>query len=365
MTDLLQMHDGPPSPRSRGRKRGPGRLIAVLVVLLLTAGLVGGAVYAVDRVFGGPSFEDFSGQGTGEVVVQIAPGSTAGDIGGVLAEAGVIASRGAFFEVARTDPRATQLAPGSYRLRERMSAAAAFELLLDPSARLVGRVTVPEGLRVEQTLQVLADGTEIPLEDLQAAAEDTDALGLPEYAEGRLEGFLFPATYELEPGTTAVQALSQMVDRFEQAAETVGLEEGARALGRTPYEIVIVASLIEREVKFDDEYPRVAQVVYNRLEQGERIDIDAAVLYGLGRTSGGLTRSDLDSDSPYNLRKFKGLPPTPISSPGEATLAGALDPSGGDELFYVLGTKEGRSVFTTNLRDHNRAVEKAKAEGIF
>jgi UPF0755 protein len=248
-----------------------------------------------------------------------------------------------------------------------MSAAAALELLLSDEARVQGTVVVPEGFNVAQTLQRISESTEIPLADLQTAAQDTSALGLPEWAPdgAALEGFLFPATYTVEPGTTAVQLLTTMVDRFEQAAETVGLEEGAARVGFSPYEVLIIASLIEREVRFDDEYPRVAQVVYNRLEQGERIDIDAAVLYGLGRTGGSLTQSDLESDTPYNLRRIRGLPPTPIANPGEATMRGAVTPSGGDELFYVLATKEGRSTFTTNLQDHNRAVAKARAEGIF
>ncbi len=126
-----------------------------------------------------------------------------------------------------------------------------------------------------------------------------------------------------------------------------------------------VASLIEREVRFDDELPKVAQVVYNRLEQGETLGIDAAILYGLGRTSGALKQSELDRVTPYNLRKVRGLPPTPISSPGEKTLQAALNPTGGDVLFYVLSSKDGRSTFTTNLRDHNAAVAKAKREGVF
>jgi UPF0755 protein len=277
----------------------------------------------------------------------------------------VVKSRRAFFEVASKDPRALRLQPGFYRVSAQMSAGAALNRLADPDSRLVGQVTVPEGLTVAQTLQTLAENTEIPLQDYEAAAADTAALGLPDYAQDRLEGFLFPATYEVEPGSTAVEVLTQLVQRFEQAAQSTDLVAGAQELGLTPYEVVIVASLIEREVKFDDEYPRVAQVVYNRIDQAETIGIDAAILYGLGRTSGGLTQSELDRDTPYNLRLNRGLPPTPIASPGQATLQGALKPSGGDELFYVLGTKEGRSVFTTNLRDHNRAVEKAKAEGIF
>ena len=367
MTDLLDIRSGPP-PRPRGsrrKKRSGGRWIAVLFVVALVVALALGAVWLGGKVLNQfESAPDYSGPGSGEVVVQVEPGQTAADVATTLRDQDVVASRTAFLEVANPDPRAATIQPGFYRLLAQMKAEDAFELLLDPAARILGRVTIPEGYTVPQTLDALAKGTEIPLADYEAAAANPDALGLPPYAEG-LEGFLFPATYEVEPGMTATDVLSLMVRRFVEAAESVGLEARAAELGITPYEAVIVASLIEREVKFDDEYPRVAQVVYNRLEQGETIGIDAAVLFGLGRTSGGLTQSDLEKDTPYNLRKNRGLPPTPIASPGEATLQGAVNPSGGDELFYVLGTKEGRSVFTTNLQDHNRAVAKAKAEGIF
>ena len=356
----------PPRPARRARKRGPGRILAVLVVLLLTLGLVGGGAYAVKKVFGGSSAEDFAGEGTGEAVVQIMPGDVAGDIGGRLVEKGVVASRAAFFEVARDDPRSTSLQPGFYKLRQRMSAAAALELLLDPASRLIGRVTVPEGLTVAQTLDVLAKGTEIPRAQYEAAAKDTAALGLPAYAQGRLEGFLFPATYEVEPGTTAVQVLKQMVARFTQAARTTDLEARAAELNLTPYEVVIVASLIEREVKRDDEYGQVARVVYNRLQQGIPLGIDAAVLYGVGKTAGGeLTRSDLAKDTPYENRRKKGLPPTPIASPGEATLEGALNPVEGDILYYVLATKDGKTFFTNDYDAFLRQRDKSRAEGVF
>jgi UPF0755 protein len=368
VTDLLDLgSERPPRPRRSRRKKSSGaRWLAVLFVFLLVGGLAYGAYWAGGKVLAQfESAPDYPGPGSGEVVVQVMPGQTAADVATTLRDEDVVASRTAFLEVANPDPRAASIQPGFYRLLGQMKAADAFELLLDPTARILGRVTVPEGYTVPQTLEALAAGTEIPLADYEAASQDTGALGLPPYAEGRLEGFLFPATYEVEPGMTAVDVLSMMVARFNQAAETVDLEARAEGLGITPYEAVIVGSLIEREVKFDDEYPRVAQVVYNRLKINETIGIDAAVLFGLGRTSGGLTQSDLDKDTPYNLRRNRGLPPTPIASPGEATLQGAVNPSGGDELFYVLGTKEGRSVFTTNLQDHNRAVAKAKAEGIF
>ncbi|MCY7365160.1 MAG: endolytic transglycosylase MltG [Frankiaceae bacterium] len=368
MSDLMELRDERPQPRRRKRS-GRKKALAVLFLLLLVAALVVGALFAgsklVDRL-GGSDAQDFSGEGSGEVVVQVEPGNTAGDVADTLVEEGVVASRAAFFEVAAGDPRSTGLQPGFYRLRMEMSSAAALELLLDPTARVVGRVTIPEGRTVEQTLEALAEGTEIPLADYQAAAADPAALGLPEYAAGQLEGFLFPATYDVEPGTTAADVLTLMVDRFKQAAETVGLEEGAERLGYTPYEIVIVASLIEREVRVDDEYGQVARVVYNRLEQGIPLGIDAAVLFGVGKTAGGeVTASDLAADTPYENRRQTGLPPTPIASPGEATLAGALAPVDGDILYYVLATEDGRSFFTSDYNEFLRQRDKSRAEGIF
>jgi UPF0755 protein len=370
VTDLLDdaLEERPQPPR-RTKRTPRGRILAVVVLLAVVGALAAGTFYVGSRVLdrlSGSTAQDYEGEGSGEVVVLVEPGHTAGDVADTLVAADVVASRAAFFDVAAADPRSTGLQPGSYRLRSKMSSAAALELLLDPSARVVGRVTVPEGRNVEQTLQLLAEGTGLPLADFQAAAADPAALGLPEYAQGNLEGFLFPATYEVEPGTTAPQVLTLMIDRFEQAAETVGLEAGAERLGRTPYEVVIVASLIEREVKFDDEYGQVARVVYNRLDQGIPLGIDAAVAFGVGKVAGEeLTKSDLEQDTPYENRRRTGLPPTPIASPGEATLKGALEPVDGDILYYVLATKEGRSFFTNDYQAFLDQRDKSRAEGVF
>lgn len=351
----------------RRRRRSGARWGAVLFVLLLVGVLALGAVWAGGNVLarfqGAP---DYAGPGSGEVVVQVEPGDTAEQVATKLRDAGVTASRSAFLEVARADPRGSDLQPGSYRLLRQMRAADAFDRLLDPASRVLGRVTVPEGYTVPQTLAALAAGTKIPLADFQAAAADPAAIGLPAYAGGNPEGFLFPATYEVEPGATAVQVLAMMVDRFEQAAKRLDLEARAAALGRTPYEVVVVASLIEREVKFDDEYGKVARVVYNRLEQGIPLGIDAAIAFGVGKAPGrGLTESDLAKDTPYENRRRTGLPPTPIASPGEATLRGALQPAPGDWLYYVLATREGRTFFTASYDEFVRQKQKSQREGIF
>jgi UPF0755 protein len=369
VTDVLEQ-PGRPAPRRghrRRKRRLVPRLIAVAFVLALLAVLVwlGSAAYdAVSSRF--ESAPDYTGTGTGEVVVQIEPGDTGGDIAATLVEEGVVKSAAAFNEAALAEPRSSTLQPGFYTLRERMSAAAALEMLLDPASRVVGRVTVPEGRTVQQTLEILAESTEIPLADYQAAIADAPALGLPAYADGNPEGFLFPATYDVEPGATARDVLSQMFARFQQAAETVGLKEGAAALGRSPYDVVIVASLIEREVRYDDEYPKVARVVYNRLDKGIPLGIDAAILYGVGKTGGGeLTASDLAKDTPYENRRQTGLPPTPIASPGEATLEAALNPAEGDILYYVLATADGRTFFTNDYDEFLAQRDKSRREGIF
>ena len=367
MTDLLDLPPAQgPAGRHRQRRRMP-RFLGLLVVLVVLVVLTVTAVYAVgkvkDRFRAAP---DYTGSGTGRAVVQVEPGDSACGLGPRLVELGVVKSSAAFCKEANAQQEAPNLQPGFYQLRKQMSAAAALDLLLDPAARLVGRVTVPEGRNVPQTLEILAKSSEIPLAEYQAAAKNPAALGLPAYANGQLEGFLFPATYEIEPGMSAAGVLTMMVNRFKQAAGTVGLEQGAQRLGLTPYQVVIVASLIEREVKHDDEYGKVARVVYNRLEQGIPLGIDAAIAFGVGKNAGEpLTRSDLAKDTPYENRRKRGLPPTPIASPGEATLKGALNPVSGDILYYVLASKDGRSFFTNDYNAFLRQRDKSRAEGVF
>jgi UPF0755 protein len=335
-------------------------VLVVLVVLLVTAAFAVGKVK--DHFRDAP---DYSGSGTGSAVVQIKPGDTAYDLAVKLAEMGIVKSAAAFRKAAANDDDAASLQPGFYQLREHMSAAAALDLLLDPSSRLRGRATIPEGSTVQQVLAILAKNTELPAADLQAAAKNPAALGLPPYANGKLEGFLFPATYDIEPKMTAVEVLTMMVDRFKEAAAGGGLEERAQALGITPYQAITVASLIERESRVDEEYPKVARVVYNRLERREPLGIDAAILYGLGRTSGGLKQSELAKDTPYNTRLNPGLPPTPIANPGDAALDGALAPAAGDWLYYVLADKQGHPLVTSDYNEFLRQKRKSIAEGIF
>jgi UPF0755 protein len=364
VTDVL---DETPVPRAqRRRKQRFPKVAAVVAVLVVVVLLMVTAAYGVSKIRNHfQSAPDYSGSGSGRVVVQVKSGESAYGLAPRLVQLNVVKSAAAFRKQANSNGKAAGLQPGYYQLRLHMSAASALALLLDPKARLLGHVTIPEGSTENQTLALIAKNTEVPLADLKQAAGNPAALGLPAYAGGHLEGFLFPATYDIEPGTSAVEVLTMMIDRFEESAASDGLVQRAQALGMTPYQVVTVASLIEREARLKEEYPKVARVVYNRLQKKMTLGIDAAILYGLGRTSGVLHASELAKDTPYNTRLHAGLPPTPIASPGDAALEGALNPAPGDWLYYVLAGKDGHQLYTASYSEFLQQVAKSKAEGIF
>jgi UPF0755 protein len=345
------------------RRRRRRRIIIPLVTLIVIAALGAGALLggrSLTSRFG--TTPDFTGSGSGEALVVVKPGDTATDIAATMVSLGVIKTEKAFTSAAKEDARALGIQPGTYKLRKQMSGAAALQLILDPSARLLSRVTIPEGLSVAATLKLISEKSKLKLADLQAAAKDTKALELPSYSKGKLEGFLFPDTYDLEPATTAASLLKSMVDEYKAKVDDAGLVQKAAAVNLSPYEMVIVASLVEKETEQADERGKVARVIYNRLDQDFYLGIDAAVLYGLGRSSGGLSQADLQKDTPYNNRIHKGLPPTPIANPGIASLQAAVAPAKGPWLYYVLDAAHpGHHLFTADPDEFNAAKAKCQA----
>ena len=352
---------------SRRRRRRRRRLVAPLLALLLVAGLGLGAFLGGRSLLSGfGTTPDFPGQGGGSVLVRVSPGDTASDIAATLVDKGVVKSEKAFANAAKSDPRSVGIQPGTYRLRTEMSGASALALILDPAARVLSRVTVPEGLTAAATLKLLAQRTSIPLAEFEAAAEDEKVLGLPAYAKGRIEGFLFPETYDVEPGMSAADLLGAMVETYKREVDASGLSGRAASVGLDPYRLLVVASLVERETQRADERPKVARVIYNRLEQDFYLGVDAAVLYGLGRSGGPLTAADLAKPTPYNNRLVKGLPPTPIANPGVASLRAAAEPATGNWLYYVLDPEAGggRHLFTADRDEFNTAKAKCVAAGL-
>lgn len=331
-----------------------GCLLPLLVLGSAVALVVFGGIKGVDWVksqFGDP--EDYAGPGTGSVTVRVYEGDSATDIGRELEEKGVVASVEAFVEAAkhRTD-EAAGIQPGSYEMKRKMKADDALSVLVDHENAMVARVTIPEGLRAVDIVDVLAENTDFPKRAFQKVLDQPGKLGLPPYAEGNPEGYLFPATYDFSPDDKPADMLRQMVARWQQSAQEADLGERAKALGYTPHEVMTIASLVEAEGRGDD-MPKVARVIYNRLENPGtagttgKLEIDATVNYALGRNLGvALSPDELNVDSPYNTRRYKGLPPGPIESPGDAAIEAALNPSDGDWYYYVtVNLKTGETKF--------------------
>lgn len=346
------------------RRRRRGGLVTVLVlaaVLGLGLGALVGGRALVHR-FG--DVPDYPGPGGAAVAVQVHTGDSATDIAAALVKADVVKSEKAFREAAKSNPKSTGIQPGYYRLRRQMTGVGALALLLSPASRLQTKVTVPEGLTEKEVLARTAKATTLSLPTLQAAAASPADLGLPAYARGRLEGFLFPQTYTVEPGTSAADLLRSMVGTYRDTAEGAGLTDAARVDGLSAYQILVVASLVQRETKVPQDGPKIARVIYNRLARDFYLGVDASVLYGLGRTGGALSRSDLDRVTPYNTRKVKGLPPTPIANPGTPAISAALHPAAGPWLYYVLADRAGHHFFTADVGEFDAAAARCRANGL-
>ncbi len=318
---------------------------------MICLALLGGAVYAgwsflspiVDRITSGdPPAEDYPGPGSGEVDVVVAPGDTGGAIGDTLLEAGVVASRAAFVAEFTVTPAAATLQPGTYRLRKEMKASDALALLLDPASRQSLRVGVREGLWVSEVLPEISADTGFTVEELQAALADP-AVGLPPEAEGDAEGFLFPATYDFEPDVTPVEILAAMVARYTQAMDDLGVPADQRR------DVLIRASIVQGEASREEDLAKVARVIENRIAAGDTLGMDSTVGYVVQKRALDLTKSDLETDSPYNTRINPGLPPGPINNPGEAAIAAAMAPAEGDWLYFVtVDGDTGETVFTAD-----------------
>ena len=360
----LLEHISEPSDKGgrRGRRSGGG-LPALAALLVLTLVAIAGAVFVGKRLTGGSA--DYAGPGSGSATVHIESGDTASDIGARLLAAGVVKSVGAFRDAAKDDPRSASIQPGYYQLKRGMRAKDALALLLSPTARMRGRVTIPEGMALSAILQRIARDTQVKLADLQAAAAKPAELGLPDYAKGSLEGYLFPATYDVEPGTAAADVLKTMVNRFLRAADDVALEDGARALGKSPEEIVAIASLLEKEAKLPEDFPKVARVIYNRLQKGMPLQLDSTVNYVLKQRSGHLSKAQTRIESPYNTYLHAGLPPTPIDSPGQVALEAALQPAAGDWIYFITVDKSGKAAFTSSYDEFLRLKSEAQRNGVY
>ncbi|GAA4183606.1 endolytic transglycosylase MltG [Streptosporangium oxazolinicum] len=319
--------------RKRRRNRG-GFLAPMLAIIVLLGGIGAAGFYGYTWVRDVMTPDDYTGQGSGEVVVEIKDGQNASDVAQTLQDQDVVKSVKAFVNAIAEAGKSSSLQPGEYTMRKQMAAAEAVKLL-DPDKRLLERVTLKEGLRLVDTLKQLSEKTGKPLREFQQAARNVRELGLPPYAKSRLEGYAFPATYEITPKMSASEILTRMVDRFNQTADKDDLQGKAKALGHTPHEIMTIASIVQAESGTKEDMGKVARVVYNRLDLPMHLRMDSTVMYGLNKYGIESSSKDLESTSRYNTYKFEGLPPGPIANPGDDAIQAALNPTKGDWLYFV------------------------------
>jgi UPF0755 protein len=348
--------DVPRGPRSRTR-RGPARiaaLLAIIVVLALLLWLINAFV------------QPFAGAGTGRVAVVIPEGASAGKIGDVLADAGVVDS-GLFFSLrASLSGSRGDLQSGRHVLRHDMSYGAAIAALSAKprtGTTAVVKVAIPEG-RTRRDIRTIARDAGLTGSYLDATATAPPGFSLRRYGAPRsssLEGFLFPATYELQAGANVRTLVGKQLAAFTENVAKVSMSRAKRR-NLTPYDVLIIASMVEREARVAKERPLIAAVIVNRLREDLPLGIDATIRYATQNWTKPLTESQLQRDSPFNTRLHRGLPPSPIGNPGLASIRAAANPSSRDYLYYVVkpGTC-GEHAFSRSEAQFQRDVDRYNA----
>lgn len=353
-----------PAPRSsrtaqRRRRKRHGRSLVVLLVALV---LVGGSGYAVwmnvDSLTGLTSplaSKDFPGPGGDQVDVEIPEGATGTAMGEELYDAGVVASVSAFAAAFEANPDSVLIRPGTHTMLEEMPARDAVALLVkNETADL--QLTIPEGYTVDQIVERAVQVTGLPAEDFAAALDDARQIGLPRAAKGKAEGWLYPDTYMVQPKDTAVGLVSQMVER------TKGLLDAKGVAPADQQQVLVKASLVEREGLHAEDKPKIARAIENRLADDMFLQIDAAVAYGAGKPGTELTMDDLDDPkNRYNTYEHTGLPPGPIANPGEVAIDAVLNPAPGGWKFWVtVNLDTGETKFAESFEEHQRYVQELR-----
>ena len=352
-TDVVE--ETPPTvPPRRGPRLSRRWRVVALAVATVVAVLILAAVWAERQISpGGPHGP--------AVAVNIPPGSSTDRIADLLAARHVI-SHPFLFRLYVKVHGGGPFQAGYYSLPEHDSYGDVISAM--ERGPVAARLTIPEGFTLSQIATRVGSLRGHSSAHFLAAAQ-SGVVHSPYQPAGSddLEGLLFPDTYQVEPGESDAQILQAMVDRFDQVAQEMGLATAPTAAGVSPYQAVVVASMIEREAKVPGDRPLVAEVVYNRLARGMRLQVDATVLYALG---GGttLTAADLRVKSPYNTYLVSGLPPGPIASPGRASLQAALQPAKGPYLYYVVVEPDGQEAFSATLAGQEANIALARSRGL-
>ncbi|MDT0157205.1 endolytic transglycosylase MltG [Microbacterium sp. ARD32] len=359
MEDLF----APEQHREVPRKRGRGRLIGLIIVLVVLGGIAAGGAWVyntyqdkINEMMGWGEPKDYaSGEATGEVQVTIMKGDTGSPVSTALFKAGVTKTDRVFYDYLIKEKPTATFYPGVYKLQKRMTAEAALKALEDPENRMANTVRIAEGGTIESSLPRIVDGVGLALEDLQAAVKDPAAYGVQ---AASLEGWLFPATYTFDPGATATDVIQRMVDRTRESLSKAGVPDA------DAQRVLTIASIIEREARTPD-FTKVSRVIQNRLDDGMKLQMDSTAQYGYGELHAGKASTSKEAqhaENDWNTYAITGLPATPISNPGDAAIDAAMHPADGTWLYFVtVNMSTGQTVFSDTYAEHQQAIKQMRS----
>lgn len=377
--------------RQHNRRR---RLVGALGVALVTMAVVA-AVFLGSKFWHSGPVVDYTGDGGQQVLIEVEEGDYTTAIAETMLDAGVIANVGTFLDAAQGNAAIAAIQPGFYRLRAEIPAATAVQQLIDPENR-VGKLVIPEGRQLDDitdmktdrvtpgVFSLIAEASCLDLngdrhclkaQDLRRAAETEtpEALSVPDWAIGpvtkmgrdhrRIEGLITAGTWNVDPTGPASTVLSKLISQSAAELAKSGLPGTAEQLGMTPYELLVVASLVQREALPQD-FAKVARVIDNRLNEPQRLEFDSTVNYPLDRQEVATTDADRAKVTPWNTYASDGLPATPICSPGVEAIKAAEHPDPGDWLYFVTVDKDGTTLFTHNYQEHLSNIQMALGSGV-
>jgi UPF0755 protein len=338
--------------RKRMRKRRRRSLLVLLLVLVLVAaGGYGAYVGLKPLVKTLTEPNDYTGTGSGKVEVKIQTGDSGRTIARTLTTDGVVKTPSSFLDALAADPSAaSSLQPGTYGLHSKMSAKSALALLLSPASRLTNTISIHEGARAKDILAAMAKNLKLDPSDLAKAAKSKE-IGLPKAAHGKLEGYLFPATYEFPPDETATDALKALVAKSTAEYQSLGITSSEMS------DVVIKASIIQAESIGTSDMGKVSRVLDNRLKINMPLSLDSTVSYATQKFGITTTSADRQSKSHYNTYRYAGLPEGPIDNPGVEALKAAQHPTQGSWYYFTtVNPDTGDTRFETTAAQHQADV---------
>lgn len=340
---------------SSSAKKPKNFLVGSISFFVVIGLLAGGTFFAYDQITSFLSrfqVEDYQGDPGPETTITIESGDDGAAVARKMVEADIIKSFDAVYrEMLNTD---FTIYPGTYSFPTQISGATALRILIEGKNRVVTQVTIPEGWRIQQIREELIAVFGFTVDEINQALESQAARVSD--AAPTMEGYLFPATYTFDPGTTAETVVSTMVDRMEAELESYGLKL------IESHDLLSLAALIQAEGKIKSDFFKISRVFANRLEVGMPLQSDPTVKYRYEGEQSNFTNGVGDSSNPFNTYIYSGYPVGPVGNPGSLAIEAALRPADGDWLYFVsIDLRTGETVFSETLAEHERAAELYRA----